>query len=917
MARREIRFGSFRLDPTDERLWKDGVPIEMPPRAFGLLLHLALRPGQLATKEDLLDTLWPDAHVSDAVLKAAVSDVRRALGERVRDPQIVQTVHRRGYRFIARIEEEESVAGPPSDSPEGASELVGRSEELALLGSEWSRARRAKRRTIWVTGEAGIGKTAVVDAFARRAAREGARVLHGFARESYGEGEAYLPILEALGSLCRSDDGEDARAILESHAPSWLVQMPWLVRPEDRDRLESAVRGARRERMLREVAEAIDAIATDRPLLVLLEDLHWSDPSTLDVFAMLAQRQSPAKLLLLGTYRPIDAALVEHPVIALKRGLAARQSCSEIQLARLPLEAVATCVHRRLDGDLPPELVDLIFERTEGHPLFLVSFLASLETEGHLRRTETGWTFAEGRDERAAKLPDVLRELLDRQVGRLEGTPLLLLEAASLVGREFDSSTLASVLKREPREVEGALEGLGRTGQFVRSLGAERSDDGVVHDRYEFAHVLFQHALSDRIGAARKVDLHAKVARCLADGGHPASRLAYHYGEAGLREEALAAWERAAHQALSRWANVEAVGHFERALRVVAGRASTPERDARELGLLVAMGPALGAVVGQGSPRVAETYRKARVLCARMPEGDQLNPVLAGLFTFYVARARFVDATEVAERMCEVAARSGETLVRQSAHMMVGTAHLYRGRLRVALEELDHSIALNDTDAVYSYGYAVESLSYAFSSLASHLLGFDGETVERTRRSIERARRVGDPYTLATALQFAAVVHRWRDETDDVRACTDELVQISEEQALEIWVPVANWIGGWLDVETGDVDRGIDRMCDGLAHYGETGTEAARTEYLAATAATCLRAGFYEKGLELVSEGLLLVDGSEERFAEPELHRLHAALLEQHGRLEAAEDARTRGISLARRQGAQFWLSRFDGVREF
>ena len=914
MSKRQIRFGEFVLDPHDERLWRSGEPIDLPPREFGVLLYLASRPGQLATKEELLDALWPDAHVSDAVLKAAISDVRRVLGENAKAPSIVQTVHRRGYRFVATVEEDQAalVEEVPSESPRPS--LFGREDDLARLEREREAARDGTRRVVWITGEAGIGKTAIVEELAARARADGARVVQAQARERYGEGEAFQPVLEALGELCRREEGGRAPTVLATHAPSWLVQLPWAVRPEERSQVEAAARGARRERMLREVAEAIDALAEERPLVLAFEDLHWCDPSTLDVFTLLAERSSSVALLLVGTYRPVDAAVDEHPVRVAKRELGARGRSIEIGLEPLDSSAVEQWVRRELSGDVPSEVVRLIHRRTEGHPLFMTSFLGALRSGGHLEEAKTGWVLRRSPEEIEKELPSALRELLEREVARVDEEDLPVLECAGIAGREFDSAAVAAALQREIGDVEARLEPLSRRGDLVRSAGVHRADDGAVAGRYAFRHVLYQHAFADRVGPARKAALHASLARFFAERSESPSRLAHHYASAGLDREALDAWEAAGAAAFGRWANVEAVGHYERALDLVERQPSSEERDLRRLRLLTAIGPALSAVFGQGSPRVAETYRSARELSGRVASKEHLDSVLAGLFAFYVGRARFLDATEVAERMREIAEERGEVLVRQSAHLMVGTAQLYRGRLSASLRALDAGIGLASRGPSHPYGYAVEALASAFSALTAHLLGQDDDALHRIERAIDLARDVGDPYALSIALQFSAVVHRWRGEVDAVQISNDEVVTISEREGLEIWRPVTRWIQGWIDAERGDLERGLESMREALDHYEETGTMAARTEYLAATAAAFVEARQDGAARDLLEEGLEHVSESDERFAEPELHRLRAVLLTRAGLPAEATEARDYAAGVARKQGARHWLGRIEAL---
>ncbi len=920
-ADEQIHFGGFRLDRADERVWHDEAPVALASKAFAVLAFLVDRPNRLVTKQELLDAVWPDTYVSDAVLKVAVAEIRRALDDDAQSPRFIQTVHRRGYRFIAEV----SVAGgarvprrePTQITPLATAELVGREESLAELDRHLAAARRGERSAVFVTGDAGIGKTALVDAFAEHCAREGLSVVHGQSRESYGEGEAYLPILEAIGSLCRGELADTVMPILRRYAPSWLVQMPWVTEEGLREELERAARGAQRERMLREIAEALEAIARESPLLVVLEDLHWSDASTLDVFSTLAQRQAPAALLLVGTYRAVDAAIADHPVRELKQHLVTRGLCTEIGVGQLSATDVAAFLQRRLGHEAPDDLSALMHRRTEGNPLFIVSFFSNLIAQECLRREDDRWELARPVSEIEALLPDELRDILERQVDRVEAEALPLLECASVVGRDFDTRTVAAALERDRAATESTLEELGRRGDVLRPLGVLRADDGGLFGHYQFSHVLHQHALYDRLGPMRRADLHRRVAEQLAVANAGPARLAHHYRAAGLDEQAIDHFERAGQQALARRANREAVRDFGAALELLESQPASPEREQSELALRIAIGPAMGSVIGPGSPRVAENYRIASELCRhaeRTDAGLVVIPVLFGLFIFYLARARFEDAGEVAERLRRISEKGREPFLLQSAYLVSGAADLYRGRLGDAAEWIDRTLELSDPDVPLVFGHPIPSLACAYAGYLRYLHGRPDDVRDFVRRAIDGGERGGDPYNLLILLQLAAGLQRWQRDVVATRELADRLLGIAEEQGFDPWRPVAGWFHGWALAEEGEAESGIRAMRESLDRYQESGTETARTMYVAGTAEACLLAGRIDEGLELVEEGLGQVGRTDERFVEAELHRLRAALWiaawpkrpRAKQRDEALAEVR-RALEIARSQGARVW----------
>jgi DNA-binding winged helix-turn-helix (wHTH) protein len=318
-ATKEIEFGQFRLDLTNECLWNGARAISLRPKAFAVLKLLIDNPGQLLTKQQVLDTVWPGTFVGDAVLKDNIRQLREALDDDAGSPAYIETAHRRGYRFIGKLFEPapaKKFGATPNiptaipqavSAPTPAQEVLGRQAELAIMRGWLEQAMRGERQTVFVTGEPGIGKTTIVQAFLEQRSRDsGVLVARGQCLEHYGSGEAYLPVLDAFSRLCRSAAATQVLNCLRQHAPSWLAQMPSVIEPAERSLLYSHAQVATRVRMLREMAEAIETLSSENPFLLVLEDLHWSDYSTLDLISYLARRQDRARLMVIGTYRPVD-----------------------------------------------------------------------------------------------------------------------------------------------------------------------------------------------------------------------------------------------------------------------------------------------------------------------------------------------------------------------------------------------------------------------------------------------------------------------------------------------------------------------------------------------------------------------------------------------------------------------------------
>ena len=353
---RVIRFGDFHVDRVDGRLRRGDVELALRVKSFGLLRYLAENPGRLVTRAELLHAVWPGAAVSESVVRVSIQEVRAALGDDPMVPRFIETVGRQGYRFNAA-----------ASTPVGAPSFVGRAAELAHLHGLLERCRGLQRQVVFVAGEPGIGKTALVEQFTQevRGARLG-RVARGQCVDLHGSTEPYLPLLDMLGRACRGDAAREVVGVLDRWAPSWLLQMPGVVDAPAAELLRRRVPNPTRDRMLRELADALAVLAKDTPLVLVLEDLHWSDASTVDLLAYLAECTTPARLLVIGTYRPVEAVLSGHPVRTRARELMARGRAAEMALELLTPDDVDTYLVRLLAGaPIDAQLAGTMHTRTD------------------------------------------------------------------------------------------------------------------------------------------------------------------------------------------------------------------------------------------------------------------------------------------------------------------------------------------------------------------------------------------------------------------------------------------------------------------------------------------------------------------------------------------------------------------------
>jgi predicted ATPase len=571
------QFGEFGLDTLNECLWRSDKPIALPPKPFAVLRYLVEHPARLITHDELLEALWPETYVQPQVLRTYMLELRKVLGDDAAQPRFIQTLPKRGYRFVASVTESAdltailSSSAPPTFPPrEAATRIVNREEEIAQLSAQLELAAAGQRQLVFITGEAGIGKTALVDAFCEQASSGlAANSARGQCVEGFGGKEDYYPVTEALRQICASPEGDRACRILARMAPAWLAAIGH----------ESAeiARPASGERMPGDLCAALEQMVAEKPLILVLEDLQWADDATLHLVSALARRRAPAKLLLVATYRPQDVA-AEHPLKALKQDLRIRRLCTEIALAPLAKQAVRELLSRELQQqELPPRLASFVHRRSEGNPLFVIAILEHLIARDYLVPEETGdlvrWVQTAPDEEMEASVPDGLAQMIELELSRLNEQEQRMLEAGSLMSVAFPSWAVAAALEMDPAEAEEACQELARRLYFVERAGEDELPDGTRSTFYVFAHGLYREVLSRKQTEARRAKRHTRIAERLAElfpgrEGNVAREMAMHYEAAGNWQRALAALRTAARHALERQAHAEAAELLEHALEL-------------------------------------------------------------------------------------------------------------------------------------------------------------------------------------------------------------------------------------------------------------------------------------------------------------------------------------------------------------
>jgi DNA-binding winged helix-turn-helix (wHTH) protein/predicted ATPase len=912
-ADRQFSFGQFRFDARTGELWRDRVEAKLTPRAAAVLCALAERAQELVTKQELAERVWGGMAVGDDALTSCVQELRGALGDDARHPRYIETRHRRGYRLmmpVTEISQRPTPNIPVSAPPLEPSTLVGRSADMEVLRDRLDLTLAGRRQVVLVTGEPGIGKSTLVTAFLDQLrARHAVRIALGQCLDHHGVGEPYLPLIEALTRLAGAPDGAAVKETLSAHAPSWLAQMPSLWTRSERAGLETRGR-ATRERMLRELTQAVEAMTADMPLLLWLEDIHWSDASTLDWLTHVARRPEPARLMVLATFRPADAAAVSAGLGGITAELTLHGHCHELSLDPLSLEAIESYLAARLgagdhEGRLR-EIAPLLLERTGGNPLFMVSIVNQLTRQPSIAATPAA----------IVAIPHDVRRFIDRQIDELDPGDRDVLTAASVIRREFATAAVAAALESSIEQVETTCARLARHGIFIVKSGSTTWPDGTHADLYTFRHDLYRELLYDRLPASRRASSHAHVGRRLeaAWSGRLdmiAAELAEHFERGHELARAIPHHQRAAAKALRRSANEQAIGHLERALDAIGHVADEIERARVEIELRVALGAAFMAIRGFGAPEVLEAYARAEALCDRLGDRVASFPVLWGQWMCRTGRSEMHDARRLCTRLLALAGRFGDAGLELQAHHAVWATSFACGDLAEARAHAEAGLALYDAKThqpmASSYGnHDAACCARNFNAMALALAGEDERARAMIEQALDAARTLDDPFSLALTLYFTSAAAQMLGDVTQAAGNSQLSVQIATEHDLALPRAWSMGVSGWCVAENGDPDRGIALLTQAIAAMQAMQSRHFMGYLLGLLADAHIKAGHHPAAMKVVEEGIAMADATGEHFYTAELHRLQGELCAHSslGQKRKAEASFRSAIKLAERQGA-------------
>jgi predicted ATPase len=696
--------------------------------------------------------------------------------------------------------------------------------------------------------------------------------------------------------------------------------MPALAGPARIRELRRRTAGVTRERMLRELTDALEAASEHAPIVLWLEDLHWGDVSTIDWLASFARRPERARVLLVATYRAAEVLDRAHPLRGLQDELRRHGQCAELPLSPLGPADVAEYLTRRFASEATlARIADEVHRRTEGSPLFMVSVVDDLVDRGVLVRAGDHWTVESGSPAIELGIPASVQRLIERQLDRLDGPDQRLLEIASVVGAEFSAAAVASGAELETIEIETRCHEIARRQHLIHAAGAEEWPDGTVASRFGFQHALYREALYARLPAARRVELHRRVGHRLVQAhgeraGESAGELAMHFERGRDAERAVRYLTVAGRVASQRGAAREAEAYLDRALALIAAIPASPSAVAEDSGatsrplistvleadVRLALCVPLIALHGYGSSAVEACAGRAKVLCDALGDPRRRFAANRAVWNASLMRHPVPQTLGFARELMSLAQTIDDPPRLALAHRALGTSLKLGGELAAAADLLAQGAKLADAvadDDFVAYGEHPGSVCRAFAGWAKALMGDADDAARLAEEAIDHARQRCNPHNLAFALVSSGLVHVFLRVPRRAREIGVEAMALAREYQLPQWLGFGQEITGWAAFHLGEREEGLRLMEAGLRDVLATGARTHTGRMYANLAESCLAMGRTDEARAHVTAGLAHRERHGEHYYAAELLRLRAAVRAAEG-APPAEVAR--GLAEAR-----------------
>jgi TOMM system kinase/cyclase fusion protein len=790
----------------------------------------------------------------------------------------------------------------------GLTPLVGRESEVTLLLERWEQVKAGQGQVILLTGEAGIGKSRLVQMLKDHITNE-PHLRWECRSAEYYQNTVLFPLIDLFQRILQwqQDETPDEklskleqtlrqyRLPLEETVPLFTPLLA-LSLPANRYPLLNLSPQRQRQKTLETLAAILLELAEHQPVLLIVEDLHWSDPTTLELLNLVIEQIPTTSILTVLTCRPTFQPSWSH-----------RSYLTEITVNRLSHPQVEQIVSRITDGKmLPPEVLAQIVEKTDGVPLFVEELTKAILESGSLKEVDGHYELTEPLS--TITIPATLQDSLMARLDRL-ATAKGIAQIGATIGRQFSYALLQMVSQVDDFTLQREL---GRLVEaellYQRGLLPQAA--------YTFKHALIQDAAYQSLLKSTRQHYHQRIAQVLetqfpeTTEGQP-ELLAHHFTEAGLTEKAVSYWQKAGQSAAQRSAYVEAIAHLRQGLALFDTLPETPQRLQRAVDMHIALGVSLIATKGWAAPEVRETYTSARQLCEHLDEPPQLFPVLWGLWSYSLVRAEYQTAHTLGEQLLTLARHVQDSAMLLVAHRTLGATLYFLGAAASASTHLAQGIALYDPQphhaSMFLYGEDTGVVCRSHAAHALWSLGYPDQGLARSQEAVTLAQHMVHPYTLCYVLNMAALLHQLRREMRVAQDRAEALISLAKEQGFLYMMASGSTLRGWAMAHQGQAKEGIEQMSQGMRACRGTGAELARPYWLALLAEAHGTIGQPEAGLMALAEALPLVDKTGERHYEAEIYRLKGALLLQYSsdNQVEAEACFHQAISIARSQQAK------------
>ena len=910
----------------------EAVPPESDIFAFGAVLyelvtgrHPFMAASQLGTLHALMwEMPEPPSLLNPEIPRALDQLILEMLQKDSRlRPGAGEVLYRLGLAHDASVATALSAVSVSQRSARASRAVVGRDLEMDALLHEYERADKGKGRLVALSAEAGVGKTTILEAFLRLLEDRGevARVGRGRCSERLAGAEAYLPVLEVLDSLQRSEKHGSLSRLLRALAPSWYVQItPLAENDSSAARLAADVAVGSQERLKREISALLEEVTRMHPVILCFDDVHWADPSTTDLIGYLARRIDTMRLLIITTYRPSEIAQTKHPFLSLKLDLVSHGNCRAISPGPLDEAALGRYLALQfVDHAFPRGFSALIHQRTEGHPLFVVDLLRDLRRRQVLRQQDGKWIIADGLSSVERAIPESVRSLVQRKIDALDDADRRLLGAASVQGLDFDSAIVAGVLDREQDEVEDCLERLEREHALIRFVDEHETRNRELTLRYRFAHHIYHNALDSSLRATRRATLSRAIAQRLITrlGGQPcdcAADIALLLESARDNVRAAEYWNQAAQAAARLYAHDETERLALRGLSLLEDEPDSVQKAAAELSLQMTYGLCMKTSRGYAVPEVGYAYARARELCRRLDDPPRVVPVLIGLGAHHIVSGEITTARDVALEMLDLFNRLGDPNLQMIGQWNLGASLFHLGELEVAHDHLATGLELYQPGfhkpRVWETGIDPGIFCRCELARTFTMRGFPDQGLQMVRHAVTEARALEHPQPLAFALLFSTIIHLARREPAEVCRVYDELAALCRTHGIAQEMQWGAPLRGRALIELGQIDRGMDELRAGMESQVITRSALLRPYYLVLVAGGWLRARRLDEAQAALTDSRQVAETTGQHAYDAEHRRLQAEVFLARGDHQATERTYLESLEIAKAHGARWYILR-------